>query len=294
MILFNDCVSIGDTVLTFPAMKRIVEIAAEPVYIHWTNSDMQRLFPKRLGSRLDTLPHDSLQRALRLSVHDLVHGRAPRRSGGIHEHPTAALYYQWTGNLAPEPFLKPEIEFRLTAVPALDFLLVPFALTDAQRHWDNRYWLQLIAMLRARYPSCTIGVSAATRVQYSVRDLNKIHPDPSCAIFVQNSQLVESANLAEWGVELFLDLHIYDLCSLLLKVRKAAITIDTGPSRLMHAIGRPHVILAHNSVGYDYARYPGATCLWGDLRKLRPEHVMTAVHDTVQARPTRYHVAAAE
>jgi len=277
MILFNDCVSMGDTLLSFPAMKRVIQRSIEPVYLHWTNEDLAMIFPRRLGHLIDELPPHSSQQVLRLSVHDFVFRRAEWREGHDYGHLSAALYYQWTGESAPADFIRPEIEFPITDVPAYDFVLVPFALADAERNWCNDRWRMLIEMLRSEFAGCSIALAASTRLRRRPRDLCKVLPDPLCRTFIRNTVLVNEANLHTWGVDLCLDLHIFDLCTLLTKVKVAAITVDTGPSRLMHAIGRPHVLLAHNTVGYDSVRYPGVRCLWRDLKDISVDDVMNEV-----------------
>jgi hypothetical protein len=245
MILINSTVAMGDSLRTFPIMVAFIKETNEPVYVHWVNKDVGELFPleQHGGHRMDELPIDSQQRVVNISWHDYTLGKTHLQGGldfsaavsagfGVNleaayrmELGTSSLDYNYSDD--------PDI-------PEYDFIIAPFALNNFEKNLPPHFWQELINKLKEKYEGCSICVIGKMA---PIPDalLNKIEYD----IGKWKTDEFRKWNQTKYltGVDYFVDQPLLKVATLLRKMKKCFICIDSGPTHLNNMIGRPCIEL---------------------------------------------------
>ena len=240
MLIFNDTVSMGDTLMTFPTVMEMLEQTPEPSKIYWTNPDVGSLFPyERYGAVFLQERVFDAERVARLSLHDYVWSRNGwnHSHGGFHE---AALTKHGFRVRAPAPV---SVAFKHDpSVPTYDFILAPHVLNNAWKNMQPAFWQCLIDALVHLFNAsvCIIGTSRLP----SDENLLKIEYD----LQRFKSPAYQAYNINKYlrGADYFWDEPLQRVAQLLSNVRVCFISVDSGPSHLMKAIRRPHIELFHD------------------------------------------------
>jgi hypothetical protein len=258
MILINSTVSLGDALRTFNIMIAFIKQSSEPIYIHWTNRDVGDLFPaERYGAkRLDELPLKSDQSIINISYHDYTQSRTAMQPG-LDFSAAVSSYFGINLEIANriENQLNEPINYSTdTDIPEYDFIIAPYVLNNASKNMTPEFWQTLIHELKARYNAsiCVIG---------------KLKPPTDAELLKIENDIgrFKSADFVKYnftpyleGCDYFVNQSLPRVATLLRKVKKCFITVDTGPTHLMNIIKRPHIelyswcIIAKNSKNQDY------------------------------------------
>lgn len=272
MILWNDNVSIGDVIGSFPATLQYAQ-QHQITELYWTRPEVATLFPyEKYGmTHVESLPTGAP--VTRISMHDMCHYGLKHPSQ--HQHPTCVfMAHVGFPELSHTP-MRPEIVFdRDAVVPHYDFLLSPYILAELERMWALPKWQSVINELHKLYPGASIGVLAGTTIP-NPTDLKKINPYTQ-AHFYTNAQLMAHTLT---GVTYEVDRPLREVAAMMAHVKRAVITTDSGPARLMHAVGGPHLLLCNTAVDRQWGTYPEAKSLYVPMTHLEPYMVLGALRE---------------
>src|SRR6185437_2551320 len=274
-VVWNDCVSLGDTLVSFPgtlglAKKRQAE--GKDVAIAWTNADVAELFPHRKYG-FHRLTGKRPACVEKISIHDMVHRRNGVPFGAKRGHPTSQ-FLAWVGfpELSGE-IHRPEIDDELPAhvdVPYADLLIAPYVLAEIPRFWALSNWQTVVDAVDAKVSIACVGSARMPDLE----GLKKINPHTQ-AHFAQNHAKMQPS-LAHPNLKHYLDLPLRVVANMMRRA-KLVVTVDSGPARLAHAVGCHHLLLCNNDVARDWGAYPEAHTIFTNLATLSPHLVIAKV-----------------
>ena len=276
MILWNDGVSIGDVIYSFPGTLEYAKHLKDKygnVALHWTNAAVGDLFPhgKYGFSRIWEDPREYNMPTERISFHDLVHNGGPKHPPR-HGHPTCVFLAHLgfvemsSAPVAPELFI-PEVD-----VPSYDIVIAPYVLADLNRMWPMYRWQQLVDSFKDEWSIAVIGGSKLP----PDADLRKIS-NAGVGHFHDYHRQQMSQRIV--GADEVFDRPLFEVARILQKA-KMVITVDSGPSRMMHGIAGPrHIILAHATCSPDWCTYPGALMVHGYMHDIDAERVISLARE---------------
>lgn len=267
MNIWNDSVSMGDALCTFPgtlALAKRRQREGHDVAILWTNEAVGQIFPhEKYGLSRTTIDGPTE----RISIHDMVYQAGLQHA--FHLHPTAQfMAFIGFPDLAFEP-RRPEVAIPDTASVEPDIVIAPYILAEICRMWPLDRWQIVIDGLRRARPQYSIAVLAGTKLPTDA-DAAKIAPWLPGRMDLIASFMRHDLR----GVDYIVDQPLGDVARILANAR-LAVTVDTGPARLKHAVGGQHLLLANNLVPLDWATYPGCRTLYRPLADLQPDDVLT-------------------
>jgi len=281
MILWNDTIAMGDTILSFPGTLEHLKRNPQFTQIYWSNSAVGELFPhaKYNVERVYKQPENDYEK---ISIHEMVH-KGQKNTCHLDHLITHFLAYLGYSELSRYP-IDPEINVSedLT-VPSYDFLIAPYVLADFARFWPLDNWRKVIQEVQSRIPSATFGILGSKKL-FDDSALAKITPGGTQHFYVDFNRQHHS-NYPIHGAGIFeeFDKPLTYVVNLMRRTKRAVLTVDTGPSRLMQAVKSvPHLILAHNSVGYDWCTYPGATLIHANMATLGSEQVVKTLFEILK------------
>lgn len=206
--------------------------------ILFRNEAVAALLPKNLRERCTWDIPSGTHDILTLGAWDAV------QRFGRNEHATQILM-RAAGVEPPKDIPRPKIVFEDKA-PAYDYVIAPFTADQRERGWDMQNWWQLIAGLHGDV--AVIGGANEQKI--------------SC---IPDSQ-------HHYGKALGF------IASLIKSARKAVITLDSGPSRLAHAVGcKRHLLLCSNVVQQVWAMNPYGHTLYAEPHGWSVQQVLNAV-----------------
>jgi hypothetical protein len=272
-------VSIGDVVYSFPGtLEYAKKLKAEHgnVALHWTNAAVGDLFPhEKYGfGRIYEDPREYGLPMERISFHDLVHHGGPKHSPR-HGHPTCVFLAHLgfvemsSAPVAPE-FYIPDLD-----VPSYDIVIAPYVLADMSRMWPMYRWQQLVDSLKDDWRIAVIG---GTKLPPD-EELRKIS-NAGVGHFHDYHRQQMSQRIV--GADEVFDRPLVEVACMLQRA-KLVITVDSGPSRMMHGIQGPtHIILAHATCSSDWCTHPGAIMLHNYMHNIEAERVISLAREHMQ------------
>jgi len=234
--IINDTIALGDTLNSFPIVMAIRKhFPKDEIEIFWTNTDVGKLFPKKYNITQIYIkpPH-----GIRISIHDVVHGRMKDSNKGFVQSTFAQNHITYDRNLCTD--IKMEVEYTPDAtVPTYDIIIAPYKLNNSERNMSEAFWGILIEELSKKYSLCIIG---STKIP-SDEDLLKIEN----SITKFHDSEYRRLNFTPYlkNTAYFMDQPLERVCQLLANVKRCMISVDSGPSHLMACIGKPHIELHH-------------------------------------------------
>lgn len=271
--VWNDAVSIGDAICTFPGtleFAKRLQSEGNDVEILWTRESAGDLFPhEKYGFRR---VYELGPNYHHLSIHRAVHfGWKGHAQVG---HPTA----QFLAHVGFEgrSFTAPEIVYAETK-DQYDVIIAPYVCADLGRFWPLDRWQAVIDALQNDFPRSHIGVLASAELP-DIDDLRKIDPR-SQERFAQNHA---AQNFSLLNVQYLIDRPLPEVADLMRKAKVVA-TVDSGPARLMQSVnadhGTPHVLLCQNTVDRNWGTYPEAISIYQDLSSVQPQQVYALMRE---------------
>lgn len=258
-------------VLEYAKRKRAEGFTCE---IAWTNPAVADLFPhEKYGIRrvLGPIPVNRTK----LSIHDMVWdgvGRTP-----LHQHPTAQFMSYLGFHELSHRVHRPEIVFPESLdAKTYDVLVAPYILAEAERFWELPKWQTVIDYLVAQ--GLSVGVLRGSTIP-PLEDLRKINRQNQAHFAVNAARMTRSLT----GCEYIVDRKLTEVAYLMKRAR-LVLTVDSGPSRLAHAvnIGRKHVLLCSNHVSRDWGIYPECTSWYGSMNDLQLGDVVPLVDSVLR------------
>lgn len=275
MIIFNDTVSLGDSLWTFPTVAAMCIANSDDVYIHWTNKDVGELFPKKYNTKsIIDLPQTTNQIVQKISIHDIVHRGARNQEYNRAGFMSGALLAHWGFfALTNKPgYIEIEIEYPTDySVPSYDFIISPYVLADGDRRWDEHKWQNLIFLLKGEYPNATFCVIGKSSIPCDA-DLLKINPY-NIRDMKTNENIRLNTEKYLTGVDYYFDQPLAKVCQLLKNTRKLFLSVDSGPSNLMASIKRPHLVLYHDKNNFNQSSYSGLNSIIKNTKHISVEEV---------------------
>lgn len=234
--------NLGDAIISLPALEALRQRHTD-LQILFRNEAVAALLPKNLRERCTWDIPSGAHDILTIGAWDAV------QRFGRNEHATQILM-RAAGVEPPKDIPRPRIVFEDKA-PAYDYVIAPFTADQRERGWD---WVHFYNVARA---------------------LLEDNSRASIAV-------IGASGSDEFGIEpqvsTFYGMSLSFVASLIKNARKAVITLDSGPSRLAHAVGcKRHVLLASNVTPLVWQTHPGCHALYGDPHSWSVQQVLNAV-----------------
>lgn len=279
--IWNDCVSIGDTICSFPGALELAKAKQKQhgkVRLAWTNEAVGDLFPhEKYGiTRVERCHVTPLFE--RVSIHDMVHYPQMREQRGFApkcEHPTAQfMAFCGFPELSEKP-IQPEIVYGDYDAKTFEVVISPYILAEIDRFWPLERWQHVIDWCNSR--GLSVAVVCGSKIP-PLDDLKKVNPY-SQAHFSSYAAVMKRSLI---NCEYIVDRPLGEVAWLMSRAR-AVVTVDSGPARLAYAVGvgRRHVLLCHNAVSREWGANPGCTLIYKNLREVRPADVIPIVESVL-------------
>lgn len=282
-VIWNDSISIGDVLCTFPGtleLAKLCKVRYGGCSIVWQNNAVGDLFPHaKYGiGRL----YDTSRASERISIHDMVHKGIAHPTK--HGHPTAQFMAHVGFEELSTHALRPEIVYdQYPQSQTYDIIISPYILAEIVRFWPLDRWQKVLNYLHDN--GYTVGCLGATALP-PADDLKKISPHNQLHFEAYKAMMKKSMEYCDY----VFDRPLGEVAYLMSKAR-AVITVDSGPARLMHAVGGNHLLLCNSSVAKEWGTYPEATTVFEPLQSLEAARVIPLVATMLEASEVKHRLA---
>lgn len=234
--------NLGDAICSISALDALRQKHPD-LQILFRNEAVAALLPKNLRERCTWDIPNGQHDILTLGAWEAV------QRYGRNEHATQVLM-RLAGVEPPKDIPRPRIVFEDKA-PAYDYVIAPFTADQRERGWDlNNFDLLVDAIYEQIDDNASVAFVGGPK-----DNMEPLFPE----------QCYQGKSLAY-------------VASLMKNARKAVITLDSGPSRLAHAVGcKRHILLASNVTPLVWQTHPGCHALYADPHGWSVQQVLNAV-----------------
>ena len=247
---------LGDAICMLPLIEWCAMQSEEDVHLDIANDDVRQLIPKKCNIKtLRELPNYSFQNVKRISMTEMISAM------GMIRHPTSQ-FFKMFGFAPQQEIIQPNIEFYDFNTPVFDVVISPFNNhNESTLDWFD--WADLIYELNEMRKSVAIISKKCPEVPSDAFERLGSHDGEGLQrLYLKTSLFTRNRKVAHCTV-------VYDkglpyICSLLRRC-KHFISVETGTSRLAHALGLTnHTLLATNRCPAEWITHPGAKLIQQD------------------------------